>query len=254
MPDLAPFSSRLSKIDPIVQELAQSIIDQQFSEGSLLPSEGELGRQFGVSRSVIREALQRLAAAGLVETRHGIGTYVNPSNSWNLFDSLLLRAFVESGNLPVISIELAELRSVVEVEAARRAALRVTSRHLRLLQQWLEQMEVGIDDLEIFARADLAYHNVIIEATENRFLIQIMKYLTDPIIEVRRITTRIGGAEGRREAQRWHRAIYEAIERREPQAAAEAMRQHMEQLAEIINQAFLLLAAPGGGVDGSNER
>ncbi len=247
MENLDNTNSVVSKIDHAVDLIAKAIIGKEYQEGTFLPSESELGKLYSVSRSVVRETIQRLAAAGLVETRHGVGTYINPSSEWNLFDPLLLRAFVDSGNLPAISRELVELRSVVEIESARRAAQRATPKHIQLLERWLEQMEVGIDDLETFARADVAYHNSIIASTENRFLIQIMKYLTDPIIETRRITTQIGGPEGRREAQRWHREVYEAIRAQDAQAAAEAMRHHMEQLEDIINRALLLLAAPKVG-------
>jgi len=245
--------SAFSKIDLVVEAIAQSIIRGGHQEGGFLPSEGELGKQYGVSRSVIRETIRRLGAAGMVETRHGIGSYVNPATEWNLFDPLVLRSYVDSGHFPDISRELVELRAVVEIESARRAAQQASPNHLRSLQQWLDQMEIAIDDLEIFARADVAYHNVIITSTDNRFLIQIMKYLTDPIIETRRITTVLGGPEGRREAQRWHRELYQAISTRNPPAAAEAMRQHMEQLDGIINRAYLLLRSTGDG-EGSNHK
>ncbi len=234
-------SEGVLKLSYAVELVAKAIIDGKYSAGTFLPSEHELGRITGVSRSVIRETIRRLGAAGLVETRHGIGTYVKPSSEWNLFDPLLLRAFVESGNLPAISRELVELRTMVEVESAGMAARRADAKQRSLLQQWLQQMEVGVDDIETFIRADVAFHNAVIASTENRFLIQITKYLTDPIIEARRLTTIIGGGQERRAAQRWHREIYHAICNHDPQGAADAMRQHMVQLEELINRALLMM-------------
>lgn len=233
------------KSEQVVETLAQAIVRKDYQEGVFLPSEGELCRQYGVSRSVIRDTIRRIAAAGLVETRHGIGTYINPSSEWNLFDPLLLAAFIDSGNLPAISQELVELRTMVEIESARLAAQRITPRTRQLLHEWLEQMEIGIDDIETFVRADVAFHNLIIASTENRFLIQITKYLTGLSIESRRITSEIGGSAGRREAQQWHCAIYEALCQQNPAAASDAMRQHMEQLREIMTRALRTLAPPG---------
>jgi DNA-binding FadR family transcriptional regulator len=115
------------KADRLSTEMAQQIVDGQLLAGTVLASENQLGSSYGMSRPHVRQALQRLVAAGLIATRHGLGSYVNTKEQWNLFDPLLLEAFVQSGNLSAIATELVELRKMVEVECCRLAAQRITN-------------------------------------------------------------------------------------------------------------------------------
>ena len=94
------------------------------------------------------------------------------------------------------------------------------------------------DDVEAFARADVAFHNIIILSTKNRFFVQIMNKLAYPLISARRITSELGGLQSRTEAQVWHRRIYAAIVARDTAAAADVMRSHMAQLDSVIVQAL----------------
>jgi GntR family transcriptional regulator, transcriptional repressor for pyruvate dehydrogenase complex len=97
------------------------------------------------------------------------------------------------------------------------------------------------DDTEAFARADVAFHNIIILSTNNRFFAQIMNKLAYPLISARRITSELGGLQSRTEAQVWHRRIFAAIAARDPTAAADAMRSHMAQLDSVITQALAMV-------------
>ncbi|MBK8050181.1 MAG: FadR family transcriptional regulator [Anaerolineales bacterium] len=182
----------------------------------------------------------------MVETRHGIGSYVKLPGDWQLLEPLLLQLLIDTGHLPDIGRELVELRASIEVEAARLAAQHITPGHLQQLNNWLAVMELSLhEDVESFARADVAFHNVIIDSTDNRFFVQIMNKLAYPLITARRLTSELGGIPSRTEAQMWHRRIYEAIVSRDSAAAADAMRAHMTQLDSVIKQALVVMVAAG---------
>lgn len=230
------------KADVLVADMAQRIVDGQLAPSSLLASENELSQQYSMSRPHVRQALQRLAAAGLIETRHGLGSCVNPKRAWNLFDPMLLHAFVQSGNLAAIATELVELRRMVEVECCRLAAGNIRRDELHDLEMWLTRMEAALDNSEVMAQADVRFHDVIIAASRNRFLQGIMSYLAELLTQVRTLTMQTGGLTGRRRAQTHHQMIYDVLVAGDANAAEDAMRAHMKQLEEDMTQALLVIA------------
>jgi GntR family transcriptional regulator, transcriptional repressor for pyruvate dehydrogenase complex len=239
---VVPKAATAKKVETSVRAISLAIVQGKYLPGNLLPSESELGRLYDVSRPLVREALSRLANLGLVETRHGIGSYVKPPTDWQLLEPLLLQLIIDSGHIPDIGRELVELRASIEVEAARCAAKSITDSELQQLQGWLHRMDASMqDDTEAFARADVAFHNIIILSTNNRFFAQIMNKLAYPLISARRITSELGGLQSRTEAQVWHRRIFAAIAARDPTAAADAMRSHMAQLDSVITQALAMV-------------
>lgn len=232
--------SRL-KPDQVAAALAQDVVSRQAPAGSLLPTEAQLVERFGVSRSVVREALRGLAATGLVETRHGVGSIVNDERRWDVFDPQVLEAHVTTGSLPAIVGELVEVRRLVEVEAAALAAERASAAERRTLRHWLDRMEQLMDEPPAMAQADIAFHDIILEAAGNRFLHAVMEYLRPVLTRARVMTSELGGRAGRRRAQTAHAAVLERIEARDPAGAREAMREHVLVSEDDIRNAILRL-------------
>lgn len=230
-----------SKADTTAIHLAQQVVGGELAIGVCLASENELSAHYQVSRPNVRQALQRLAAAGLVETRHGIGTFVSASERWNLFDPLILESFVQSSNLAGIAQELIELRVMVEVECVGMAAERISTGELKQLELWLKRMEAALDDIERVTHADIMFHNIIISASHNRFLQGIMNYLTALLSRARFLTMEAGGHEGRERAQQSHREIHKALAAKDKAAARAAMSRHMQQLEEDMQTALAAL-------------
>lgn len=226
------------KSDHLISEMAMLIVNQQLPVGSLLASENELSKHYNMSRPHVRQALQRLAAGGLLETRHGLGSYINPSEAWNLFDPILINAFIQSGNLAGISKELVELRKMVEVECSGLAAQRITTTDLEKLKRALDQMDATLDNPEAIAQEDIRFHNIIIAASRNRFFQGIMTFLEQPLSRSRLLTMQTGGKQGRLRAQAHHKAIYNAIASKNATEAEQAMRIHIQQLEEDITKAL----------------
>ncbi len=230
-----------SKAEQLAQEIAKRIVANQLLEGSLLASENELSSSYNMSRPQTRQALQRLAAAGLIETRHGLGSQVNPKNRWNLFDPMLLNAYIQSNNLVAIADELIELRKMVELQCSRLAAQRMSSLELGELERWLKRMDHSLEDTETITQADIFFHTTIVNASRNRFLQGILTYLHPVLEKARLLAFETVDKQGRLTIQKQHVAIFEAIAAGEPETAESAMLEHMKQHEKDMRNALLLL-------------
>lgn len=230
-----------SKAEQLAQEIAKHIVANQLAEGSLLASENELSSTYDMSRPQTRQALQRLAAAGLIETRHGLGSQVNPKHRWNLFDPILLDAFIQSNNLIAIADELIELRKMVELQCSRLAAQRMSSLELGELDQWLKRMDYHLNDTEAITEADILFHKTIVNASRNRFLQGILSYLHPVLEKARLLAFETVERQGRLEIQKQHKAIFDAIATGDAERAESAMREHMKQHEKDMRNALLLV-------------
>jgi GntR family transcriptional regulator, transcriptional repressor for pyruvate dehydrogenase complex len=232
-------SSRL--YEQIVYQIEQRIVAGELHVGEQLPSERELADQFGVSRTAVREAIKALREKGLVEIYVGRGTFISNEKPDLVRQSLDLLLKVDSTKG---FLNLVELREVMEPEIAALAAIRINDEDFIALQDCLAKMETAIGNVEEFVEADLDFHLALAEATQN----PVIPALLDPIIELMReqrtlVTVQNGVAQ---HGQNNHKIILEAIRRRDPDAAREAMRHHLEQ----VRKDFELL--PGNIEEGKN--
>lgn len=237
------------KPDAIGRELAEDIVAKRVPPGSLLPTEAQLSERFGAGRGAVREAIRSLAAAGLVETRHGVGSLVNDGARWNVFDPVVLRAHVTTGNLPALTNELIELRRVVEVEAAGLAAERIDAAGVRALRTWHDRVAHVLDLPESMAEADIAFHGVILEVAANRFLHAAIEYVRPVLSDARRMTAELGGPEGRRTAHAAHALILRSIEAGDAERARAEMRDHIRASEGDIRAAMLQLGPRAATVE-----
>lgn len=230
-----------SKALRIAKSIIGDVVIGDVPPGNLLQTESQLSTRFSVSRGVVREAMRIVAGTQLIETKHGVGSIVNSADRWNIFDPLVLDSHVETRSLPRIVDELIEVRRLVEVESAGLAAERVQPRALQTLELWHQRMEHVLEDAEAMAAADIGFHETILSAAGNRFLSTAMGYLKTVLTEARRRTAAQGGSSGRRTAFEAHGQILTAIRDREPDAAREAMRQHVVRAEGEIRVAILRL-------------
>ena len=220
----APAARRKShtRAHDLVSELTRRILMGAFRPGDKLPSEGSIVREHGMSRTVVREALSKLQASGLVETRHGIGTFVIERQTQNGFR---LDVETAAGVRQVL-----ELRIGLEGQAAALAALRRSDEHLR-------QMRQALDDYQDLAAAgdsciepDRRFHLLIAEASGNPYFSEMMNHLGNVLIPRSRIdlAERSGTNLARQAylANLEHEAILNAIRRQDPDAARAAIRLH----------------------------
>jgi DNA-binding FadR family transcriptional regulator len=154
----------------VINEIGQGIVTGKFPVGSILASDAVMMETYGVSRTVLREALKTLEAQGLVEARPKVGTRVSPRSRWNFFDPQVLswhfyatpdRRFYES---------LFDIRRALGARAVELASQRRTAEHIRSMKYWLHQIDISAGSLEAHGLACLEIHRAIAESSGNSLL------------------------------------------------------------------------------------
>ena len=212
----------------VLWALGLAVVSGTYPQGAILPSDSELLERFGVSRTVLREALKTLAAKGLIEARARIGTRVLPRNRWNLFDADVLAWFFELG--PDVSFlrSLAEVRIGIEIEAAALAAERAEPDQAAALMGWVDSM-AGSQTPADFARYDLEFHKAVAEASGNPFMASISALVEMALTAAFTISSPVNDPDALAVTVGVHCRIAEAIARRDPAAARLAMRDAISQ-------------------------
>jgi GntR family transcriptional regulator, galactonate operon transcriptional repressor len=225
-----------------VEMIGSRIVRGQYAPGTFLSPEG-LEEEFGISKSVLREALRVLAAKGLVDSRQKRGTVVRPRTSWSLLDSDLLRW--QGGQPdPAFLANLAEVRGIVEPAGARLAAARRTGADLKDLRSALERMAAAGSDAAAVVEADLAFHQALLDAAHNELLSQ-MEVVIEAGLRARDVIVHSG--ENWPDSVPVHRAILDAIEACDGAAAEAAVQELLAQASVDVEGAAARRArAPGG--------
>lgn len=214
----------------IVTQIEQRIEAGDLKVGDQLPSEHELAEQFAVSRTAVREAVKALRQKGLVEIRPGRGTFITNETSDTIRNSLgmLMKFGATKG-----SGNLVEVREILEPEIAALAATRITDETIAAMQDAVNIMDTALDNVEVFIEADLDFHLALADGTQNPFIPILMDSIIDLLREQRkRISLAKGGLE---RGQFHHKRILEAVTRRDPLAARQAMHDHLQQVREDSN-------------------
>lgn len=231
MPTGAARRPRLA--DAIIEEIAIDILQGEIAPGSLLAPEPQLSNRFGVSRTVVREAVKRLQSLGLIDVRHGIGTVVLGSESWDDFDPDLIRIRASAGLIGDLADDLFAIRRTIEVQVAADAARNRTDAHLGQLKAILEQMRTAGADPGEYTDLDLAFHNVLLEASGNKLLAKMMQ----PVNQIRRIGSLITTASQSRvipDSIAGHEAIYGALAAGDAERARQLMASHLDEFARDL--------------------
>jgi DNA-binding FadR family transcriptional regulator len=154
----------------VIAEIGVGIASGRFPVGSILPNDAEMIDSYGVSRTVLREALKTLEAKGLVEARAKVGTRVLPKSRWNLYDRQVLAWILEAGPDLAFLTSFVEVREPLEQEAAELAARHRTAEHIRILNYWQAQRRATASLPEPHAMAEFELHRTVFEASQNPFL------------------------------------------------------------------------------------
>ena len=222
-------------VGEVVENLSSGIRAGEFRPGEKLPTEAEIMARFDVSRTVVRESISRLQASGLVETRHGIGTFVlQPEEAGNF--RLNADDFATVANV----ISVLELRISLETEAAGLAAQRRSEENLKALESALQAFQASINLDSDAVPPDFQFHMEVARSTGNRHFADLMTYLGTMIIPRTRVNTAHNAPEGRpnylRRVHGEHESIYNAIRDRDPEAARAAMRTHLSNSRERLRR------------------
>ncbi len=154
----------------VINEIGHGIVTGQFPVGSVLASDAVMMETYGVSRTVLREALKTLEAKGMVEARPKVGTRVTPTNRWSFFDPQVLSWHFYAKPDQRFFESLFDVRNALQERAVRLAAERRTAEHVRLMKYWLHQMELANGNLEAHGLSGLEIHRTIAESSGNALL------------------------------------------------------------------------------------
>lgn len=211
--------------EKIVEQIEESVRAGNLKAGDRLPSERELGEQFGVSRTAIREAVKALTQKGLVEVYPGRGTFITNGSSKAVRHSLGVMMQFDSEES---TRNLVEIREILEPEIAAMAASNASRMDLKTMQQAVIEMEGALDDADTFVEADLEFHLALADATQNNLISILINSIIDILREQRKRISLVDG--GLKRGQYHHKRILGAVERNDPDAARKAMITHLRQV------------------------
>jgi GntR family transcriptional repressor for pyruvate dehydrogenase complex len=228
----------------LVESLGDRIRDGQLTPGDKLPTEAAFMTEFGVSRTVVREAISKLQASGLVETRHGVGTFVV-----GLGDASAFRIAPEQLATLRDVVSMLELRIGVETEAAGLAAQRRTAENLIALRDALDAFTQAVEGGRDSVVADFQFHQEIMRSTQNPHFTNLMATLGTQCIPRARLDPSLPPDQERlaylRRVNNEHVSILESIESQDVEAARAAMRTHLANSRERRRRAALLSGEGG---------
>lgn len=230
--------ARKSLVGEVADGMLDRIVAGEFPPGSPVPGELELSARYEVSRMTVREAVKTLTAQNILRVERGRGTFVNPVNRWSSLHAVL-RATSEGTDGGEAAVQLIELRRMLEAGACALAAERISEEDLAALDVFIAQMREahGGADLERFVEADLAFHDVILHASENAFVAVLFEPLSRVLAERRSETSAVPAIQ--EHAIAMHVAVSEALHRRDPEAARAAMDAHMQQTLDDLRTYIL---------------
>jgi DNA-binding FadR family transcriptional regulator len=212
--------------ESVVATIRKQLQKGEIQPGQKLPTEGQLTETFGVSRTVIREALAKLASEGLVEARQGAGVFVieHISTAFGAITS-------EMGTRDSIALNVLEVRLAIEIESAGLAAIRRNAAQEAAIQEAFFEFERLLLNSEPTGGADLAFHRAIASATNNPFYVEMLDVLGRRAIPCDVTspwsTELVQSDEYQRGLQREHLVILNAISAGDAEAARDAMRVHL---------------------------
>jgi GntR family transcriptional regulator, transcriptional repressor for pyruvate dehydrogenase complex len=219
----------------VVHYVNEQIASRALKPGDKLPTESSLMTLFGVSRTVVREAISRLQAMSVIETRHGIGSFVLEPRR----EPLGLDVVPASTLNDLLSV--LELRISLETECAGLAAQRASEQDLMNIRSALDAISIATLGGRDSAGADLQFHLSMARATGNRYFVDILTHMGAALIPRHRIDSAgIAHSDPKAYAElvnREHESIFEAIARRDYEGARAAMRMHLSSSRERLRRA-----------------
>lgn len=222
----------------IYEEVTDSLVNMiksgALKPGDRLDSVEQLAKDFDVSRSAVREALSGMRAKGLVVMRQGEGTFVTKFDATSFTLPINPALLMNQEDIQ----EIYEIRKILEVGAAKSAALHRKEEDLILLQDAIYAMEKARNDGEIGEEADMRFHMAIAKATHNDVLIHLMSSVSEVMLSVLQETRQVLIYNEQKTVSliEEHQAIYEAIKERNPEKAYEHMLTHLRNVEKSLEK------------------
>lgn len=220
--------------ESIIDSIKSDIISGKLSSGEKLPPERDLAKQFGVSRTSIREALRTLEILGVIESIQGSGNFIAGNYTKSLTESMSMMFLLQQFD----SLQVSQLREALETKAALLAVDNINVSQMKRLEEIVQEMAITIDENKNVA-LDKELHYTIAAASQNNIIIQILNILEELIgiyIKDRRMEI-LSDERNVSRLQKIHEEIIYSIKNKDPQATYRAIMQHFNIIAEYIKHA-----------------
>lgn len=234
---------RVRLYEEVASRIQRLISEGRLKPGDKLPPERELAEAFGVSRGSVRDAIRVLELIGLVEPRQGDGTIVRDLSP----DSLVYPLATLLTRKSMMLAELLDVRKMIEPPLAARAASNASPEEIASLAEILALQEEKVTRGELPIEEDSKFHYTIATAARNSVALRVLDVLMDLLHENRQRSLQVQGRLER--SLEGHRRILEAIRQRDAAAAELAMRQHIEEIQQVL---FAQDTLAQSGEDGSS--
>lgn len=219
--------------ETVARAIVTDVLADQYRFGQALPNERDLTTRYGVSRTVLREAIQDLTRRRVLDVRHGSGTFVRPLPEWDFFDPMLLGPIESSGSIGLIVQDLLEARRMIEGEAVALAAIRATEEQRMILRGLVAEMRALPSDDKRQIELDVAFHRAIVVASNNVVLQRLADRVSGLVRAV--VLEHYDDLMGKESivSTATHELILTAIEIRNPERARTALLAHLQRLENI---------------------
>jgi len=214
--------------EDIVQQIRNLIQKGKLKQGDQLPTERELVDTFKVSRASVREAIRYLESMKFVKSRQGDGTYVIASSEEALIQPLATALFLEKDSL----MDILTIRKFIEPQVAQLAAEKATPSEIKELEEILKEQAKDLGDGLNFTKTDSEFHNLLTQIAKNRVLERLLFAILDLLAQTREKYLQVEGRA--QKSLKGHREVLSAIKARNPVAARQAMRRHLEEIERIL--------------------
>lgn len=211
--------------DRVADLMLETILERDLSPGDQLPSERELSEQYGVSRTVIREAVRSLTAKGVVDVLSGRGLSVAAVEAEAVSSSMSLYLRGNHREIPYNLIH--EVRTTIEPEIAGLAAERATDEGIEGLRALHQRMQDSLGDIETAAQVDVEFHLALARMTQNELFVIVLDSIGTIMVEIRRAKLSLPVDHGN--SVREHNRILTAVAKRDAEGARTAMRRHLDE-------------------------
>lgn len=219
-----------------VDRLGAWIASGSVAPGHSLKVEAALGEEFGVSRTVIREAIKTLVAKGMLEVGRKVGTRVLPVRSWNLFDPQVVGWLTAKGLPASFVMDLLDLRRAIEPMAVRWACERATPAQIAEIQTSYQQLADCVADMGDYNHADQRFHEAVLAASHNQFIEQMLPALGALLGISFEMSSGVPGELGR--TLPLHKELADAIATRDPARGVWACMSLIEDAGEVISRSL----------------
>lgn len=231
---------RISVIEEIFNILYKRVISKEYKPGDLLPSQDKLAEELGVSRNSIREAINRLASLGIVQSKQGVGTFITPSGE---ISSHIVNIFNSLNLAPNDGLEISEIRLALERTIVRLASVKATAEQIAKLEQnlKLQNKAVSNGDIEEFRNLDIQFHLLLADASGNNILRQLLeanlRIFQDVILSV------ISEPTTFELSYNYHKRVFEAVASHNAKQADRLVMEHIIRIVRLLteHESYLLL-------------